>query len=205
MTNEIDDGVIKFNFKLDKKDQLTNKVIQEIESYRKKLFKLNLIGEYKEVKIGFGNLSYRTKNNEFIISATQTGKYPNLTLEQYTLVTNANLDEMKVEATGKIPPSSESLTHFAIYKSCPHINYIFHIHHKLLWEFMLKNKYIKTKKNINYGTNEMAIEAIRCIQNRTHGIFVMTGHEDGIIAYGESAQLTYLEIEKLIEELGIEL
>ena len=205
MTKQIDDGVIKFNFKLDKTHKIEPDEVAQIESFRKRLYNLTLIGEYLPQNIGYGNLSYRVFNDEFIISGTQTGKYPELTSDQYSHVYKSDLNTMKVLAQGKISPSSESLTHYAIYKSCPQINYILHIHHNGLWNFMLKNDYTQTKKEINYGTTEMAQEAQRCIGRNSKGIFAMSGHEDGIISYGKSAAEAMELIGKLIEDSGVKI
>lgn len=205
MTKEIDDGVIKFSFENNENYSIKPDDITQIELIRSKLFKKELIGEYRPQNIGFGNLSIRFKNNSFIISGTQTGKFSNLNTNQYSIVEDADLDAMKIYSKGKIAPSSESLTHFAIYSSCPQINTILHIHNGELWNHMLNNDYIKTRSDINYGTSDMAYEAKRCIQDNIKGIFVMSGHEDGIIAYGQSVSEAYKEIEDLIIDSGIKL
>ena len=153
---------------------------------------MGLIGEYLIEKVGYGNISKRIlgEEDQFIITGTQTGKLSNLNGSQYTRVKKCNLKKMNLEAIGPIAPSSESITHYAIYSSCPQVNFIFHIHDKVLWNYMLTNDFDKTSKNINYGTQEMADAAKECIDNKTSGIFVMEGHEDGIIAYGQNAEST---------------
>src|SRR5690606_16942748 len=106
-----------------------------------------------------------------------------------------------LDAKGPIAPSSESLTHYAIYEACPQLGFIFHVHHKKLWEHMIKEKMECTEDNINYGTLEMAMAAKKCIGKKTQGIFVMKGHEDGIISYGktsEEAGKCLLEAMKLV-------
>ena len=190
MTNTPSEGVIKFKFNLKMTASLEEKLFIDLEKWRAILFKMNLIGESPIEKVGYGNLSKRLTQatNEFIITGTQTGKYPHLTGKEYTKVTKADLHKMSVEAKGPIAPSSESLTHYAIYHSCPDIHVVFHVHHNQLWNYMLKNNYPATSKDINYGTHEMAQEAQRCIGKNKQGIFVMSGHQDGIIAYGRSAE-----------------
>ena len=192
MTNIPSEGVIKFKYNLKLSGHLAEELYINIEKWRAILFKMNLIGEYPSEAVGFGNLSKRLaeKSEEFIITGTQTGKYPHLNGGQYTRIKKCNLKKMSLEALGPIAPSSESLTHHAIYSSCPHINYIFHVHSKDLWEFMLTNNFPKTPKTIDYGTQEMAQAASSCIGNKEVGIFAMEGHEDGIIAYGKSAEAT---------------
>tara|TARA_B100001971_G_scaffold215193_1_gene259974 strand:- start:60585 stop:61196 length:612 start_codon:yes stop_codon:yes gene_type:complete len=183
-----DEGVIKFKCTLKKTGALDESLFLNIEKWRTILYKISLIGEYKKEGLGYGNLSRRVAQDEFVITGTQTGKYPNLTGHQYTRVVKCNLATMKVEATGPTNPSSESLTHYAIYSQCPQIQFVFHVHHKGLWEFMLNNGYDQTADNIDYGTQEMANEAIRCIGNKKFGIFAMKGHEDGVISYAQTSE-----------------
>lgn len=190
MSNIPSEGVIKFSFKLKKTLPLQEESFIELEKWRTILFKLNFIGEYPIEKVGYGNLSRRLSQNEFIITGTQTGHMPNLSGHDYTTVIKCDLEKMTVEAQGAVAPSSESLTHHAIYLSCPQIKFIFHVHHKELWNYMLKNSYDKTSKDIEYGTHEMALEAKKCIDLKSSGILAMEGHEDGIIAYGKSASET---------------
>lgn len=69
----IDEGYIKFN--LDWKNtsfNFKNEDFESLNSIRNQLFKLNLIGAYPN-GIGFGNLSIRHSNSEFIISGSATG------------------------------------------------------------------------------------------------------------------------------------
>lgn len=183
-----DEGVIKFNCTLKMSGPIEEAQFLSLEKWRTILYKISLIGEYKEEELGYGNLSKRVAKDEFIITGTQTGKLPNLNGMQYTRVVKCDLNRMKVEAVGPINPSSESLTHYAIYSQCPQIQFIFHVHHKGLWEYMLNNDFDATKADVNYGTQEMAQEAIRCIGNKNSGIFAMTGHEDGVISYGQTSE-----------------
>lgn len=190
MTKKLDEGVIKFKFTLKKAPPLEERSYIELEKWRVILFKMGLIGEYPEEKVGYGNLSRKIAGTlgEFIITGTQTGRFPHLNGLQYTRVIKCNLGKMNVEAAGPIAPSSESLTHFAIYDSCPQINAIFHVHSKQLWQYMLDQNMDATGDDISYGTSQMAQEAKRCIGNKKSGIFAMKGHEDGVISYGASIE-----------------
>lgn len=189
-TEEPKDGVIKFSYEIISDSPLEMSFIKELEGWRKILFSKKLIGEYPIEKVGYGNLSKRVKRNstEFIITGSQTGKWPDLTQDQYSLILSCNLKNGSLIASGKAKPSSESLTHFAIYESNPNLNYIFHVHDKKMWEYMIAHQYDSTDETIAYGTEEMALASKRCIKNKTSGLFVMKGHEDGIISYGASAE-----------------
>jgi ribulose-5-phosphate 4-epimerase/fuculose-1-phosphate aldolase len=187
---QLDEGVIKFKFTLKKSAPLKEPEYIELEKWRAILYRMTLIGEYKLEKVGYGNISKRIqeKSDEFIITGTQTGHLPHLNGAQYTKVNKCNLDKMSVEAAGPIAPSSESLTHYAIYHKIAHIQFIFHVHHTELWQYMIDKKMDSTPADIGYGTKEMAESAEKIIGNKRHGIFVMKGHQDGIISYGETAE-----------------
>jgi len=189
---ELDEGVIKYNnssFSLE--PPLKAHQIEDLESWREKLFTRNLIGEYPTEKVGFGNLSCRMKNgNHFIITGTQTGKHPKLLPEHYTTVTEVNLGKKSVTAKGPIQASSEALTHAAIYQCGPEILAVFHIHSKAIWEGMIKDQLPSTQKSTPYGTLEMAVEVQSLVGSQKSGVIVMKGHQDGVIAYGSSLNIT---------------
>jgi hypothetical protein len=197
----IDDGVIKYNISgFTKTECLDARLYREIESWRKKLFNMELIGEYKPEMIGYGNLSQKTKSNplEFIISGTQTGKYEDLTGEHYALVTGYDLEKETLTVVGPIMASSEALTHAAIYEISPEINFVFHCHCKKIWRGMLDNNYPATDASIPYGTKQMALEAKRIMgQGRKSGLFAMAGHEDGIISFSDNPEEAFALINEV--------
>tara|TARA_Y100000590_G_C15748903_1_gene1023291 strand:- start:28448 stop:29098 length:651 start_codon:yes stop_codon:yes gene_type:complete len=193
----IDDGVIKFSFS----EFLKTKAVplaefESLELQRKRLFEYNLIGEYLPEKIGFGNISIRkdyisrkeSTFPQFIITGTQTGALKDLTGEHYTRVVDGDLNSQSIGCHGPIEASSESLTHGAMYLASEKIKAIVHIHHKQMWEEMLKKDFPRTKDCTSYGTSEMAHEAMNLIKGKEEGVLVMHGHQDGIIFYGQSIE-----------------
>ncbi len=190
MSNIPKEGVIKFKFNLKMAPKIEEKHFIHLEKWRAILFKMNLIGEYPIDKVGFGNLSAKVSqdSNEFIITGTQTGKYPHLNGSQYTRITKCDPKKMTIDAIGPIAPSSETITHHVIYSISSKINVVFHVHHKDLWQYMLNNGYDKTPENVDYGTKEMAEAAKKCIGDKSSGIFVMAGHEDGIVSYAPTVE-----------------
>lgn len=182
------EGVIKFKLKLKKSPSPEMKVVIGLEKWRVILFKLGFIGEYPIEKVGYGNLSLKINDTSFYITGSQTGHLPHLQSRHYTKVTFCDLGKSSITAEGQIAPSSESLTHFAIYKSNPEIQAIFHVHHSQLWKYLLNGPYDFIDENIDYGTHEMAMAAQQVLGGKSHGIFAMKGHEDGIVAYGKSVE-----------------
>ncbi len=199
----IDDGVIKYdrsNFSLS--PALSEIEYQDLEFYRSKLFNLELIGEYPNEKIGYGNLSsvrdyvqyYKSNHPQFIITGTQTGKYKILNGSHYTRVLDYNIETLHIQMMGPIEASSEALTHAAIYESNHQIQAVFHIHSSPIWKKMIEDKSDHTDADIPYGTALMAMATQKCIGKKSYGTFCMHGHEDGVVIYGrsikEAGQLT---------------
>ncbi len=189
MTASRDEGVIKFKFTLKRAPAPEMIQVIALEKWRALFYRLGLIGEYPNEKIGYGNLSSRVQKKSFIITGTQTGHLPHLQAHHYTKVIDCDLKKGLVSAEGLIPPSSESLTHWAIYEASSNIQYVFHVHHPELWNTMKNDPEVDAiPEDVAYGTLEMAEAAQQVIGSKTTGILVMKGHEDGILSYGPSAE-----------------
>ena len=184
-----DEGYIKFNLNWTEKEfNFSDQEFNLINSYRTKLFELNLIGAYPN-GIGFGNISIRTNNNEFIISGSATGNFKKLEKKHYSLVTNFDIKNNQVTSKGLTKASSESLSHAAIYMSNKDINSVIHIHNQKMWDKYLNNL-PTTNKKAEFGTPELAFEIQKKIEN-SNGIIIMGGHPEGIISYGQTIEEAY--------------
>ena len=180
-------GVIKFNCNWIKAAPLASDLIIDINNWRDKMFELRFIGVNDE-DIGYGNISIRLNQKEFIISGSATGKLKKLTNEHYTKVVDYDLEKNSLTAEGPILASSESLTHAIIYEFDKNVNAIIHIHNTKLWN-QLMNKVPTTNKDVEYGTPAMAMEMKRLFAEtdlRNQKILVMAGHQDGIISFGKN-------------------
>jgi L-ribulose-5-phosphate 4-epimerase len=180
-----DEGVIKFKLHWIPGPPMPYECITALNEWRDKLYKANLIGEDAN-GIGYGNISRRLDQNTFIISGSGTGSLENLTTKHYTKVTGFDLAENTLVSTGPVRPSSESLTHAAVYETIPGCNAVFHIHHLALWETLLARVPF-TAGHIEYGTPAMAREITRLLKDpllRERGILGMGGHREGIISFG---------------------
>lgn len=195
--SEIDDGVIKFDQSDYTQSQgLESLEFNKLESWRKKLYQLDLIGEYLPEKIGYGNLSQRadyknlrqTDNPQFIISGTQTGCFAELGPTHYTRVVDFNIKQNKVCVHGPIMASSESLTHAALYLISEDVKCVFHIHDQVIWQGMLEEAAPTTPADIPYGTIEMAESVQKMFPNQAHGYFAMAGHDEGVIAFASELE-----------------
>lgn len=202
MTTPRDEGVIKFRFTLKRAPAPEMNQVIALEKWRALFFKLSLIGEYPIDKIGYGNLSSRLQKKSFIITGTQTGHLAHLQAHHYTKVIDCDLKKGLVSAEGLIPPSSESLTHWAIYEANPSIQYVFHVHHNKLWNLLQNTDCDAIPEDIPYGTLEMADAAQKVMAGKTSGVIVMKGHEDGIISYGPTAEDAGKSLLDLYRNLG---
>jgi len=91
---------------------------------------------------------------------------------------------------GAAIPSSESLTHAAIYESDRSISAVIHCHDSDLWATVL-DRAPATSKCVAYGTPEMAYEIMRLFKIsdvRSRKILSMAGHEGGIVTFGKNLE-----------------
>ena len=163
---------------------------------------MQLIGAY-ENGIGYGNISHRDTNSDsFYITATQTGELENLEIKDYSYVKSVDFKTFKTFASGLSKPSSESITHAAIYALDKNINAVIHIHNEKLWNFMLQNNYLSTN-DTPYGTPEM-VEDIQTMYKKLtpleNNAFVMKGHFEGVVTFGRSLDEAQIALYKLVGE-----
>jgi len=199
----IDEGYIKYRCEWIKRDDIAASEITDLTRYRNALHRLNFIGEYPN-GIGFGNLSQifipplsdchpPDHPPQFIITGTQTGHLPTLSAADYALVTTFDPTQNTLTCIGQRQASSESLTHGVIYSAQPAIGAIIHVHHPQLWQKLL-HQVPTTGADVPYGTPEMAAETQRLFSEsdlRQQRIFVMAGHEDGVVTFGENLSTAY--------------
>ena len=189
MANPIDEGYIKYQCYWQQEASVAQGEIEELNHWRSKLYQLGLIGQYAN-GIGFGNLSRRLNlDKQFLVTGTQTGAIAELAPRHYTKVVDFDYRQNYVRCVGEIKASSESLTHGALYAANPDIKAVIHVHSLSLWQKLL-NQVPTTHPECAYGTPEMAAEIIRLSQETKESeqpqqIIVMSGHEEGIITYGQ--------------------
>jgi ribulose-5-phosphate 4-epimerase/fuculose-1-phosphate aldolase len=194
MSSIPDDGVIKYKC-FHTPGIITNTSIQLMQ-YRDLCFKKKWIGAYSN-GIGYGNISQKTSTDKFVISSTQTGGVPLATEEHFSEVNDYSIDHNWIKSSGIKPASSEALTHAAIYQISSKFLAIIHIHNRVLWKRYLFKK-PTTGSEIPYGTPEMAQEILALHHKKPQErCFIMAGHEEGIIAFGESLDIAYQSLLKL--------
>ena len=185
------EGVIKFKFVCeDQSFLISDDIFNIINPVRQLLKEKSYVGQYPD-GISYGNISIRNKNNdEFYITASDTGKIEKTLLVHYVKIISCDLVNNICYYKGTALPSSETLSHFIIYTYCADAKAVIHIHDKALW-LKLKDKVPTTNPNVEYGTIEMVNEIINLLKNtdlKNKKILVMGGHEDGLISFGSSIE-----------------
>lgn len=184
----MDEGVVKYRCDWKEADPVPAEDIADLMDWRQRLHSWGLIGVY-ENGIGFGNVSVRLGNScQFVISGTQTARLKVLGPESYCTVTEFNLEKNFLGCRGPVPASSESLTHAVLYLYTDDVGGIIHVHNPKLWQQLLF-EIPTTRKEIPYGTPQMALEMFRLFEEENladRKILAMAGHEDGIICFGRT-------------------
>lgn len=182
----MEEGYIKFNAFWEKGAQLPSSFLADLIAVRSELYKRKLIGMYPG-GVGYGNISKRwDEEGRFVISGTATGGLEPLTGEHFTLVKTVDIAQNHLLCTGPVMASSESMSHAAVYRQRPEVNGVIHVHDINLWERWL-HRAPTTPESVSYGTPEMAFSITRLLdspENLAWKFFVMAGHREGCIAYG---------------------
>ena len=167
--------------------------LAELNVYRRKLLDLHLIGVDPN-GIGFGNLSVRDgATDNFYITGSATGDINELALANCAKVVACDFGKNQVRYKGAAMPSSESLTHAAIYESDATAGAVVHCHCSKLWAAVL-NGAPTTSKAAEYGTPEMANEIMQLFTRtnvQSRKIVIMAGHEGGILTFGKDLEETF--------------
>ena len=194
-----EEGVIRFDLEFTAAAPATIPALDELNAWRRILRQLGLIGQESERYggYGFGNISRRLppfdapeNHRPFVISGSQTGHLMELSAAGFATVSDYDASLNQVVSTGPIKPSSETLTHGSVYNVNNDIRVILHVHSSPIWRCASMLNLPSTDVHVPYGTPAMAREVERLfedVDNIETGVFVMGGHEDGVIAFGRTA------------------
>lgn len=192
MTTE---GVIKFGLRHRRTDNrfgpATLRALRELNGWRHRLWQLGFIGQdpARYGGAGFGNVSVRLGSGPaFVITATQTGGKAHLSNDDYVEVSAWDIARNQVTSFGPSLPSSESLTHAAIYEAAASVVFVFHVHAPQLWRARARLDLFETPA-VDYGTIEMARSLNGFARNPSARgrLIAMPGHEDGIICFAATS------------------
>lgn len=188
------EGVIQYQLEFVEEALPSSLSVTALEAARSQMLALGLVGQdpQRYGGLGFGNLSQRLALPEnpaaFVVTGSQTGHLPQLRLADYALVTGCDPTQNSLQAIGQTPPSSESMTHAVIYGAMAQVQAIIHVHSVDLWQNAHALGLPCTPPAVEYGTPQMAAAVQQIVQDvaSPNGILAMLGHEDGIVAWGET-------------------
>ena len=153
--------------------------------------------------LAFGNVSGRLAGRSFRISATQTGEHRTLRESDWVTVVRAAPESNELWSEGPSLPSSESLTHAAIYASSQ-ARFVAHVHLPALWHAALDGSVSlpATEPEATYGTPAMAAALARIAECSSLPFgAAMTGHEDGLMLAAASPESLLSLLDSLTEPL----
>lgn len=183
-----DEGYIKFRAAWTPAPPFDWAELETLDHWRQQMYVAGLIGAYAD-GIGFGNISCRKNEaGQFLITGSATGNFARLNADHYCLVTEVDIDQNRLNCRGPILASSESMSHAVIFRECPEVQGVIHVHHLGMWERLL-HQVPTTRADAAYGSPEMAYSIIDLLHHtdlRSSRLFVMEGHREGIFAFGIS-------------------
>ncbi|MCH9647525.1 MAG: class II aldolase/adducin family protein [Deltaproteobacteria bacterium] len=198
-----DEGVIKFRA-AHRQGSLETRLYSELAckliAWREILAKTGLVGQRKDRYggFGYGNVSGRVGppgmprgQRSFLITGTQTSGKECVSLGDFCVVKSYDDSRNEAQSFGPALPSSESLTHGAIYDLGPQIRFVLHGHTPTIWRRARELRIPTSEPKVAYGTPQMAAEVRRLYRSTSLAetkILAMGGHEDGVIVFGHSAE-----------------
>ncbi len=198
-----DEGVIKFQTRHQSRPLDRGRhgdLVCRLVAWRELLARTQLVGQDpgRYGGAGYGNVSGRVGApsspqgaRAMLISGTQTGGIVHLGLQHFCVVERYDYRINRVDSHGPIEPSSETMTHGAIYDLGPHIRYVLHAHSPIIWRSASALRLPTTRRDVAYGTPEMAQEVARLWRETALAetkILAMGGHEDGVISFGRTLE-----------------
>ncbi|WP_020408246.1 class II aldolase/adducin family protein [Hahella ganghwensis] len=201
------EGVIKFVLDHQWQALPDNIDIADLEAARSQLKERGLIGQdsARYGGLGFGNLSQRYHDDQFIVSGSQTGELPGLLKRDYALVVKADLATNRIWSQGEIKPSSESTTHALLYQLSGDIGAVIHVHSPEIWHRFEDLDLLYTPEDAPYGSQQL-VKSVTALWEqkdlKSRGVFVMRGHQDGVMAFSGTVKGALANILALHQKCG---
>jgi hypothetical protein len=194
------EGAIQFAYGLSPSHEtgefLDADTFADLRAWRRVLRRQGLVGRDPRSYggLGYGNLSVRdpADSRRFVITASQTGGARDLRHQDLVRIVSLSLARFWVEAEGRKPPSSETLSHAMVYPADDSVRWVFHVHAREIWQQADMLGLPGTAAHVPYGSRAMADAVAALLQNepRRPIVFTTRGHEDGVFACGEDAEAT---------------
>jgi L-ribulose-5-phosphate 4-epimerase len=197
-----EEGVIKFRADHNTRALLASEdeAARALIGWRTLLWRLGVIGQDppRYGGAGFGNVSARVgkhgdrRARPFVVTGTQTQAQERVDVRDFAVVTSWDEHKNHVTSGGPALPSSESLTHAALYDASAEIRAVFHVHAPEVFRAVLRGALAvpSTPPHVDYGTPAMAqavLDLWRTTSLPSGRVLVMRGHQDGVVSFGKTA------------------
>lgn len=201
------EGVIHFNLSHLTGEPIHYAELAGLSAWHERMHALGLIGQdpSRYGGLAYGNMSHRLDNNEFLISGTQTGALATLTDAHYAHIDSCDIANNRVSSHGPIKPSSECMSHAAIYAARRDVMAVIHVHSPAIWQHHKALGLASTPADVGYGTPAMAAAIAGSLKHFSHadrGCIAMLGHEDGIICFADNMDAAGQHLLALYEQAG---
>lgn len=189
----LQEGIIKFRLAHEEASPLPASALAELRAWHRICHRLGLLGQEPERYAGYayGNISQRASRG-FVISGTQTAGKTALGVDDYAEVLDCDVAANRVVSRGPCRPSSETTTHGMIYQAAAAANFVIHAHSTAIWGNAARLGLAVTGDEVEYGSPEMARAVAGLFATGAlapdQGLFVMLGHADGLVSYGNDAE-----------------
>ncbi len=197
------EGVIKFRLEHETEalePRRYGDLVRKLKAWREIMAMTGMVGQDpgRYGGAGYGNVSARIAppnaplgKRAFLITGRQTAGKRSLDLDDFSVVERYDYRGNLVRSRGRVHPSSESMTHGAVYDLAPYIRCVLHAHCPVLWQQAGRLRLPTTDARVGYGTTDMALEVRRLYRDTVlpeRCILSMGGHEDGILVFGRSIE-----------------
>lgn len=163
--------------------------VARLDAQRTRLHDAHLIGVLPD-GVGFGNVSARLGTG-FVITGSATGGPRELGPDGYAVVEACFPEENRVVSHGPTRPSSEAMTHAAIYAAKSAVGSVAHAHAPELFRRLMARDCPRIPESAAYGTPAMACAVAELLAALPDaGLFITLGHPDGIFAFGPTPEAT---------------
>ncbi|MCF7813695.1 MAG: DUF559 domain-containing protein [Candidatus Cloacimonetes bacterium] len=173
---------VKFHTIFIQKTPPNHKNIDELKKWCKIFHEKKLAPPYPGGS--FGNLSFGTDNNTFIITGSRIGLKCDLANDCFVEIIDCDFENQNIKVIGTREPSSETMLHAVIYNKRKDVKAIFHGHSAELLQNVEQLKIPATKEEKPYGTMELVESVIEIIDR--NNLIMMKNH--GFIAVGRNMQ-----------------
>ena len=206
MNSPHSEGVIQFRLKkLDNYRRAFNEEVraEALIQWRRVLIKIGWLGQDPDRYdgLGFGNLSIRVgaktapvEGRRFLISGSQTGHLESFSITDCAIVTSFSIKNHSLTYSGARKPSSEALSHAAVYAAKPCVNACIHAHCPTIWRRRNAVSDLCISAESKYGSADMSqaiYSALKLDKSTGPTLLSMSGHQDGVLAFGPDFQTAF--------------